>query len=216
MKARYIPNALSITRILLCIPLAIMEPFSLFYIVLFAATAVTDLFDGKLARRIKGGASELGATLDSVADVALVSILIFRIMPKMEILWWWVNIAFTCVLLLKIFASTTIGFIRFKEVISLHTITFKWLVTALFSYPIIYYIVIIRFNLGGADLFINIYSTVVIISALLIVIEEIFIISMTKRPERNIKSIFGVRAANEAADAAAAAAQAEETETAKT
>jgi len=215
MKLRYIPNALSITRILMCIPLAIMEPFSLLYIVLFASTAVTDLFDGKLARRIKGGASELGATLDSVADVALVSILIFRIMPKMEILWWWMNIAFVCVLLLKIFASTTIGFIRFKEVISLHTITFKWLVTALFSYPIIYYFVIIRFNLGGAELFINIYSTVVIIAALLIVIEEIFIISMTKRPERNIKSIFGVRAANEAADADAAAAEAE-TEAAKT
>jgi len=214
MKARYIPNVLSITRILLCIPLAIMEPFSLFYIVLFALTAITDLFDGKLARRIKGGASELGATLDSVADVALVSILIFRIMPKMEILWSWLWVAFICVLLLKIFASTTIGFIRFKEVISLHTITFKWLVTALFSYPIIYYIVIVRFNLGGAGLFINIYSTVVIVCALLIVIEEIFIISMTKRPERNIKSIFGVRAANEAADAAAA--QAEETGTAKT
>ena len=215
MKARYIPNALSITRILLCIPLAIMRPFSLFYIVLFALTAVTDLFDGKLARRIKGGASELGATLDSVADVCLVSILIFRIMPQMEI-WGWLNIAFACVLLLKIFASTTIGFIRFKEVISLHTITFKWLVTALFSYPIIYYIVIVRFNLGGADFFINIYSTVVIICALLIVVEEIFIISLTKRPERNIKSIFGVRAANEAADAAAQQAAGEEAETAKT
>jgi len=183
------PNAFSIARILLCIPLAILTPLTFFYIILFALAAVTDTIDGQLARRIKDAKSELGATLDSIADVCLVSIIIFAIMPSMQI-WGWLWISYVCVLTLKVFASTGIGYIRFKEVVSLHTISFKILVTFLFCYPILYYFI-------GAGLFINIFSVVVIVCALLIVIEEILIISMLKRPERNIKSIFGVRAANQ-------------------
>jgi len=189
MKLKYMPNAFSIARILLCIPLAILTPLTLLYIILFAFTAITDTIDGQLARRIKDAKSELGATLDSIADICLVSIIIFAIMPSMQI-WSWLWIVYSGVLLLKVFVSTSIGYIRFKEFISLHTISFKILVTFLFCYPILYFII-------GAGLFINIFSIVVIACALLIVIEEILIISMLKQPERNIKSIFDVRAANE-------------------
>ena len=192
MKIKYIPNALSIARLLLCIPLVILTPFSTFYIVLFVVAGLTDLLDGKLARRIKDGASELGATLDSIADVCLIAVIMLAIMPKMEI-WSWLQITYICVLLLKVIASTGIGFIKFKEIISLHTISLKVLFTALFGYPILYKIV-------GAGLFINVFSVVLISFALLIVIEEILIISLLKKPARNIKSIFGVGAANKAAN----------------
>jgi len=194
MKLKHIPNALSLTRVLLCIPLAILSPFSIIYMVLLIIAGITDTFDGQLARRIKDGASELGATLDSIGDVCLVGVIIFAMMPKMEI-WSWLWITFVCVLSLKVIASTGIGLIRFKEVISLHTISFKVLVTFLFCYPILYYFI-------GAGLFMNVFSTVLIACALLIVIEEILIISMLKKPARNIKSIFGVRAANKAASLA--------------
>jgi len=191
MKIKHIPNALSLTRVLLCIPLAILSPFSIVYIVLLIIAGVTDTLDGQLARRIKNGASELGATLDSVGDVCLVGVIIFAIMPKMQI-WSWLWVTYICVLSLKVVASTGIGLIRFKEVISLHTISFKILVTFLFCYPILYYFV-------GAGIFMNVFSTVLISCALMIVIEEILIISLLKKPARNIKSIFGVSAANRAA-----------------
>ena len=191
MKLKHIPNALSITRVLLCIPLSILSPFSVIYIVILVLAGITDTLDGQLARRIKNGASELGATLDSIGDVCLVGVIVFAMMPKMQI-WSWIWIAFICVLSLKVIASTGIGLIRFKEIISLHTISFKVLVTVLFCYPILYYFI-------GAGLFMNIFSTVLISCALLIVIEEILIISMLKKPARNIKSIFGVSAANKAA-----------------
>ncbi|MCL2663571.1 MAG: CDP-alcohol phosphatidyltransferase family protein [Oscillospiraceae bacterium] len=199
MKLRYLPNAFSIARLLLCIPLLILSwyiPFTLFYTVLFAIAAITDMFDGQLARRIKGAKSELGATLDSVADLALISVLIFALMPLMR-MWSWLSIAFICVLTLKLFASTCIGFIRFKEFISLHTISFKILATLLFIHPLVYYF-------AGPGMFLNIqsgaffnfFSTAIAAYALICVIEEIFIVSLTKRPERNLKSIFGVKAAN--------------------
>jgi len=191
MKLKYLPNALSLTRLALCIPLIFLSPFTLLYIVILAVASITDSLDGQLARRIKNGASELGATLDSVADVCLIAVIIFVMMPKM-LLWGWLWIAFACVLILKVTVSTGIGFIRFKEIISLHTITLKILATFLFIHPIIYYFI-------GEGTFFNVFSTVLASYAYLIVIEEILIISMLKRPERNIKSIFGVRAANRAA-----------------
>ena len=191
MKLKYVPNALSLLRLLLCIPLIIMEPLSFIYMVIFAVASVTDAIDGQVARRVKDGASELGATLDSIADVILVCVLVFVIIPAMH-LWSWLWIAYICVLTLKVFASTSVGFIRFKEFISLHTISFKVLVFFLLCFPFLYIII-------GDGLFINVFSTVLLSYGLMVVIEEIFIISMTKRPERNIRSIFGVKAANLAA-----------------
>ena len=195
MKLRYIPNALSLTRLFLCIPLALLLPFSVFYIVLFIIAGVTDLLDGKLARRIKNGTSELGATLDSIGDVCLVGVIIFAIMPKMET-WGWLWIAYVSVLALKVIVSTGIGYIKFKEIISLHTISLKVLFTGFFIYPLLYYFV-------GAGLVVNVFSIVLITFALIVVIEEILIISMLKKPARNIKSIFGVSAANEASASSA-------------
>jgi len=201
MKLRYLPNMFSIARFLLCIPLLILTPFSLLYTIIFAIAAMTDAADGQLARRIKGAKSELGATLDSVADLALISVLIFALMPLMQ-MWGWLSFAFACVLILKLFASTGIGFIRFKEFISLHTISFKVLATLLFIHPLVYFFagpdMFLRIQSG---IFFNIFSTVIVGYAILCVIEEIFIVSLTKRPERNLKSIFGVKAANIAAEA---------------
>jgi len=191
MKLKHIPNALSLTRAFLCIPLAILSPFTVPYIVLFISAGVTDSLDGQLARRIKDGKSELGAILDSIADVCLVGVIVFAIMPRMQI-WGWLWVTYICVLSLKVTVSTGIGLIRFKEIISLHTISFKALVIVLFCYPVLYYFI-------KAGLFINVFSTVLITCALLVVIEEILIISMLKRPARNIRSIFAVRAENQAA-----------------
>ena len=200
MKLKYLPNAFSIARLLLCIPLIFLTPFSLLYIILFAIAAATDSVDGQLARRIEGAKSELGATLDSVADLCLISVLIFVLMPLMNI-WGWLWIAYAFVLLLKVFASTSIGFIRFKEFISLHTISFKILATLLFLHPLIYYFsgpgMVLNIQSG---IFFNIFSTVLAVYALICVTEEIFIMSLVKRPERNLKSIFGVKEANNAAE----------------
>jgi CDP-diacylglycerol--glycerol-3-phosphate 3-phosphatidyltransferase len=160
---------------------------------IFFFAGISDMIDGPLARRIRGGASELGATIDSIADVIMVCVGIFVIIPQMQI-WSWLWPAYVSIITLKVFASTGIGFIRFKEIISLHTIALKILVIVLFSFPLLYYFI-------GPGLFINIYATVTVSCALLIVIEEILIISLTKQPERNIKSILNVKAANAAATA---------------
>jgi len=171
--------------------------------VILAVAAATDFADGQFARRIEGAKSELGATLDSIADLGLISVIVFVLMPTMHV-WGWLWIAYACILASKLFASTSIGFIRFKEFISLHTISFKILATLLFIHPLVYYFAgpDMLFNIQSA-MFFNIFSTVIGIYAIICVVEEIFIVSLTKRPERNLKSIFGVKAANIAAEASA-------------
>jgi len=159
--------------------------------VIFAIAAATDTLDGRIARMVKGGASELGAALDSIADSIMVCVIVFAVMPKMDV-WGWLWIIYVSILLLKIFASTGVGFIRFKEFVSLHTISFKALVVVLFFYPFLYVVI------GSGTVF-NVFSAILAGCGLLVVAEEIAIISTTKRPERNIKSIFGVKAANIAA-----------------
>jgi CDP-diacylglycerol--glycerol-3-phosphate 3-phosphatidyltransferase len=79
---RHLPNAISIAR-LLCTPvlawLAWSRQESVFTALLLAAL-LSDVVDGWLARRL-GLASDRGALLDSVADVALMAVILFAIWP---------------------------------------------------------------------------------------------------------------------------------------
>ncbi|MCL2508502.1 MAG: CDP-alcohol phosphatidyltransferase family protein [Oscillospiraceae bacterium] len=67
---KHVPNALSISRIilsfLLLVPFIVRSP--LIYIALYLIIGMTDVLDGPLARRFKV-ASELGAKLDSFGDI---------------------------------------------------------------------------------------------------------------------------------------------------
>ncbi|MDR2766121.1 MAG: CDP-alcohol phosphatidyltransferase family protein [Holosporaceae bacterium] len=72
---QYIPNALSVSRIILsfCLIPAILGRHIVWAAVIFAAAAVSDFLDGHLARRF-GVCSRWGALLDPLADKTLMTI----------------------------------------------------------------------------------------------------------------------------------------------
>lgn len=78
---RYIPNTLTITRVLLCpaIVIAAITNHSLLALVLFLVAAISDYLDGFLARKWSV-VSSFGASFDPIADkfVALVFFLLFH------------------------------------------------------------------------------------------------------------------------------------------
>lgn len=79
---KYIPNALSISRIPLTIlfPILYTAGFVPLSITLFAIACITDMFDGKLARRWKVE-SEFGRVADTIGDKVLIaSVLILGIL----------------------------------------------------------------------------------------------------------------------------------------
>ena len=197
MKRKNIPNGLSVLRMLLCAGIVLSslfgEVFSMLTMIMYVIAGVTDMIDGPLARRIKDGRSELGATLDSIADLLMIIVGIAVFIPAMG-LWRFIGMLYIALISFKIIVPSLIGVIKYKEFISLHTYTYKILVGFMFSIPVFFFV--LREISVAAELLLNIYSLVIIIAAYLFVVEEIVIILATNRPCRDIKSIFHVKKFN--------------------
>ena len=115
---KYLPNALTLLRIVLCVPLLFLRPFSVWFFVLYTICGISDMLDGYLARRL-GCAGPAGARLDSAADFTFAVVLMFRLIPAMNLpvwLFWWV----AGILLVK-FSTLAAGYVRYKQVAFLHT-----------------------------------------------------------------------------------------------
>ena len=158
---KYIPNILSTIRLILIVPLLILTPFELPFMVIYVIAGVTDMIDGPIARKFNI-TSDFGAKLDSVADVALVLVVVFRLMPLINIsrgvtIWIFIAIATK-------FLSALIGYIRYKQLVILHTYANKFFIFSLFFFPLFY-------------LFIdaNIILTVMLVIAMVTFTEEIYI-----------------------------------------
>ena len=91
------------------------------------------MIDGTIARKTKS-VSELGAKLDSVADIVFMFVCVVKILPLILLplwLWAWIII----VALVKIF-NIVLVFIRKKRLISIHSMLNKITGFALFLLPL--------------------------------------------------------------------------------
>lgn len=62
--------------------LILMEPLTPLFITVYTLTGVTDVLDGAIARKY-GTTSELGAKLDSIADLLFYTLILIMIFPTM-------------------------------------------------------------------------------------------------------------------------------------
>ncbi len=172
-----IPNTITSLRILGTVILLFIEPFSLPFFVIYTLCGITDILDGMFARLLKCK-SELGARLDSIADMMFYAVMIFKILPELISLlpvFVWIMIALT--VLIRIISYSTAA-IKYKRFASLHTYMNKAAGLAVFIVP--YFV-----NLPPA-LFICIAVTLIAMTA---TIEE-FIIHVTQKDYRkDVKSI---------------------------
>lgn len=188
MKIKYIPNAITLSRIILTASLIFITPLSSASMIIFVLAGMTDMVDGAIARRVKGAQSELGAELDSIADMFMVIVAVFFILPAMNLwpqLWYFIMAALAFKLL-----SAVPGLIKHRKVFFLHTISNKILALILFLGAILYFIL-------GAHLVVNIYFVFLIIAVFVITLEEMIIISMLDYPNKNIKGFWQVKRVNE-------------------
>ncbi len=89
---KYLPNALSLGRLVATLPLVILvlinQPVAyLVAVVLFVLASITDTFDGRLARRY-GLVSSLGVFLDLTADKVYVSALLIALVQVDKVPAW--------------------------------------------------------------------------------------------------------------------------------
>ena len=75
---KHIPNILSASRIVLCLPLLLVDAMTVPFWVLYLIAGITDMLDGFLARRW-GVESKFGARLDSLADIVFVIAVVYKL-----------------------------------------------------------------------------------------------------------------------------------------
>ena len=81
---KQIPNILSASRIVLCLPLLLVDAMTVPFWVLYVMAGMTDMLDGFLARRW-GVESKFGARMDSMADFVFVIAAGYKLFPWLKL-----------------------------------------------------------------------------------------------------------------------------------
>ena len=129
-------NALTSIRILGAVCLIFIEPFGSVFNTVYIICGLSDAFDGFVARLTKS-ASEFGAKLDSVADLAFYAAMFSRVMPRLidvldGAIWYFV----ITVLVIRISSYIT-ALVKYRRFASLHTYLNKLAGFLVFFVPLI-------------------------------------------------------------------------------
>ena len=129
----YLANCITIIRILCSIALLFFPAFSTGFYVLYITAGISDMMDGWVARRTHT-TSELGAKLDTIADIVFVVVCLVKLLPVLNItvwIWVWIGI----IALIKIINIIS-GFIVQKRFVSVHSTMNKVTGLLLFVLPL--------------------------------------------------------------------------------
>ncbi len=133
---RYIPNTLTSLRIVCAAVLLFLSPLSREFKALYILGGVTDLLDGFIARTAKC-TSELGAKLDSAADLSFYAVMLIKLLPEIAArLPWQIWLYVGGVFAVRI-ASYLAAAIRHGRFASLHTYLNKITGLSLYLVPFV-------------------------------------------------------------------------------
>ena len=140
---KHIANILTGSRILGSVLLLFFPVFSLEFYITYLFCGFSDMVDGTIARKTNSN-SKFGAKLDTVADLAFVTVSLIKILPAINIpqwLWiWGVVIA-----IIKI-GNIIRGYVFKKQFVSLHTIMNKITGLLLFLLPLTMFFIELKYS----------------------------------------------------------------------
>ena len=126
-------NIITIIRILCSIALLFCPAFSVAFYSLYITAGLSDMIDGWVARKTNT-VSELGAKLDTIADVIFVIACLFKLIPVMDIPNWlyvWIG----TIALIKVINIVS-GFVVQKQFVAVHSVMNKVTGILLFILPL--------------------------------------------------------------------------------
>ena len=130
---RHIANAVTGCRILGSVLLLFVPAFSAEFYVLYIICGLSDMIDGTIARKTDS-ASELGAKIDTAADLVFVTVSLIKILPAIHVpRWVWIWGA--VIAMIKI-GNIILGYVFQKQFVSLHTAMNKVAGLLLFLLPL--------------------------------------------------------------------------------
>ena len=130
---KYIANIVTGCRILGSVLLLFFPVLSVEFYIIYIICGFSDMIDGSIARKTNS-TSELGAKIDTVADLAFVTVSLIKILPTIHIpgwLWIWGLV----IAIIKV-GNIIWGYVSKKQFISLHTIMNKITGLLLFLLPL--------------------------------------------------------------------------------
>lgn len=173
-----IPNTISIIRLILSPCLLLTAPLSLPFFILYSIIGISDVADGFIARKYNL-VTNLGAKLDSIADIVFVAVFLIIFIPILKFkIWMWIVCGI--VLLLKM-TSTIVVFAKYKKIAFLHTIMNKICGIVLFFVPFL------LLKIDSETVIISIFAV-----TLLAATEELIINILSKKLDVNIKFLVKV------------------------
>lgn len=129
-----IPNYISFLRMFCALILIFVKPLDVAFYVIYVICGLSDILDGFIARKT-GTTSELGARLDSMADMLMTGVLLFVLYPivnpTIEIIIWIIVIG--VIRLTGMFIALK----KYKKFSSIHTYGNKITGIVLFIFPIL-------------------------------------------------------------------------------
>lgn len=127
-------NIVTVLRMVGTVVLLFLRPFSDVFLVVYALTGVTDVLDGWIARST-GTESELGARLDSIADLMFYTVMLVKVFPlllEMLPVQLWVCVCVALALRLGAYGTAALKYHRFAAI---HTYLNKLTGAAIFLVP---------------------------------------------------------------------------------
>lgn len=129
-----IPNMITSFRLVATCFLFFLEPCGAAFFVVYSLAGLSDVLDGFVARKL-GVTSEIGAKLDSIADLAFYAMMLVRLFPVLLArLSHWIWYAVGLLLTVRLCAYLIAAF-RFHRFASLHTWMNKLTGLMLFATP---------------------------------------------------------------------------------
>ena len=196
---KHLANVLTITRLVLSVPVAIIfyiYGFCTVGMILLIIACVTDMVDGTIARAANNGTgTKFGQIFDSIADMSVVVATALFVIPAMglsPLLFWLLMAAFAYFLL-----AALVGFIKHKSVnmIIIHTYLMRSLGYILFIWVVLHWVVA-HLICDGPNAITNGYTIFVIACIFLLTTEELLITLLLKGPSSDIRTIFHIKKEN--------------------
>ena len=129
-----IANVITCFRIVGTACLLFVKPFTPLFFVIYTLAGVSDLLDGVVARATKT-TSELGAKLDSIADLMFYTVMLLRVFPVLwerlpGFIWYMVAV----IIILRLTSYSVVA-MKFKRFASQHTYLNKLTGLTIFAVP---------------------------------------------------------------------------------
>lgn len=143
---KHIANIISCCRILGSALLLFFPTFSVEFYIIYIICGFSDMIDGTIARKINS-TSELGAKIDTIADIAFITSCLIKILPTIDIhqwLWIW------GIVIASIKVGNIIwGYASKNGFISLHTAMNKITGLLLFITPLTFSLVELQYSFAA-------------------------------------------------------------------